>query len=56
LRVCEVIQTLLQLDQNSDILFVKIEPYIYASAKLPDGKAVLAELPTGIAKDKHEEN
>lgn len=50
--VAEVVHTLLELDQSSDILFVQVEPYIYASAKLPDGQAVLAELPTGKAKGK----
>jgi hypothetical protein len=52
MMVAEVIHTLLGLDQKSDILFVKIKnsPYIYVSAKLPDGQGVLAEMPTGVDK------
>ncbi len=55
--VAEVIHTLLELDQKSEILFVKIKnsPYIYVSASLPDGQKVLAEMPTGIDKTQGDE-
>jgi hypothetical protein len=54
MKVCEVIQTLLELDQQSDILFTKRSDsdYIYVLASLPDGKCVAAEMPTGIEKGK----
>ena len=54
--VAEHVASMLELDQNSDILFVKREDtgYIYVVAKLPDGQRVAAELPTAAKKEKSE--
>ena len=54
MTVAEVVQTLLELDQQSEILFTKRSdsPYVYVLASLPDGKCVAAEMPTGIEKGK----
>jgi hypothetical protein len=53
-RVCEVIHELLQLDQNSEILFVKRNdsPYIFAVGFNTEGTKVACELPTAIEKPK----
>jgi hypothetical protein len=53
MKVAEVIQTLLELDQKSEIVFVKRNdtPYIYVLANLPDGTRVAAEMPTAIHKE-----
>jgi hypothetical protein len=52
--VSEVIQQLMELDPKSDILFTKRSDsdYIYVVAKLPDGRPVAAEMPTGVEKEK----
>ena len=54
MTVAEHIQSMRELDQNSDVLFCTRTdtPYIYMLASLPDGKRVAAELPTGIPKEK----
>lgn len=54
--VAEVIQTLLELDQKSDIFFTKREdsPFIYVIAKLATGQRVAAEMPTAITKNPEE--
>ena len=51
--VAEVVQTLLELDQKSDILFTKRNDtgLIYVIANLPDGQRVAADLPTAIQKE-----
>lgn len=51
--VAEVVQTLLELDQKSEIVFTKHNDseFIYVIASLPDGKRVAAELPTAIPKE-----
>jgi hypothetical protein len=52
--VCEVIKDLLELDQKSEIVFVKRSdsPYIYAIGFTPDGQKVACELPTAIERPK----
>jgi hypothetical protein len=52
--VAEVVHDLLQLEQRSEIVFVKRNesPYIYAIGFLPDGTKVACELPTAIEKPK----
>jgi len=52
MMVAEVIQTLLELDQKSEIVFTKRNDsdFIYVIASLPDGKKVAAEMPTAIPK------
>ena len=54
MTVAEVVQTLLELDQKSEILFTKRSDsdFIYLIASLPDGQRVACELPTGIPKEK----
>lgn len=50
--VSEHVKDMLQLDQNSEIVFTKRSDseFIYVIASLPDGKRVAAELPTAIPK------
>lgn len=52
--VADVIHTLLELDQKSEIVFTKRNDseFIYVIASLPDGKLVAAEMPTAIPKEK----
>ena len=52
--VAEVVHDLLQLEQRSEIVFVKRNesPYIYAIGFTPDGQKVAAEMPTAIEKPK----
>ena len=52
--VAEVVKTLLELDQKSEVLFVKRSDtgFIYVVASLPDGQKVAAEMPTAIEKSK----
>jgi hypothetical protein len=52
--VAEVVKTLLELDQKSEVLFTQRSDtnLIYVIASLPDGKRVAAELPTAIEKPK----
>jgi hypothetical protein len=54
MKVFEVIKTLLELDQSSEILFTKRSDsdFVYVIASLPDGQRVACELPTGIEKPK----
>jgi hypothetical protein len=54
MTVAEVVQTLLELDQKSEILFTKRSDsdFVYVIASLPDGQKVAAEMPTGIEKPK----
>jgi hypothetical protein len=54
MKVAEVVQTFLELDQQSDIFFTKREdsPYVYVIANLPDGQTVACELPTAVPKEK----
>jgi hypothetical protein len=54
MKVAEVVQTFLELDQQSDIFFTKRSDseFIYVIASLPDGLKVAAEMPTGIEKPK----
>ena len=56
MTVADHIQSMRELDPNSDILFVKRKDtgYIYVVAKLPDGQRVAAELPTAVKKEKSE--
>jgi hypothetical protein len=60
MTVAEMVATLLELDQDSEVFFTKPEgmEHIYVVAKLPDGKKALAEVPTAILKPKedHEGN
>ena len=53
MMVAEVIHTLLELDQKSEIFFTKRSDtqFIYVVAKLPDGTSVAAEMPTAIPKE-----
>ena len=53
MTVAEHIQSMLELDQNSEIIFTKRSDseFIYVIASLPDGKRVAAELPTAIPKE-----
>jgi len=55
-RVCDVIHDLLELDQNSEILFVKRSDsqFIYAIGFNAEGTRVACELPTAIEKPKTE--
>ena len=50
--VAEIVKTLLELEQKSEIVFVKRDDsdFIYVIASLPDGKRVAAEMPTAIQK------
>ena len=52
--VAEVVASLLELDQKSEILFVKRSDtgFIYVIASLPDGQKVACELPTAVEKEK----
>ncbi len=52
--VCEVVKDLLELDQKSEIVFVKRNdtPYIYVIGFTLDGTKVAAEMPTAIEKPK----
>jgi hypothetical protein len=52
--VAEVVKTLLELDQKSEVLFIKRSDtgYIYVIASLPDGQRVAAEMPTAVEKSK----
>jgi hypothetical protein len=52
--VAEIVKTLLELDQQSEIVFTKRSDsdFIYLIASLPDGQRVACELPTGIPKEK----
>jgi hypothetical protein len=52
--VAEIVQTLLELNQKSDIVFVKRSDtgFIYVLASLPDGQKVAAEMPTAVEKSK----
>ena len=56
--VAELIQTALELDQKSEVIFVKRDdsPYIYLISSLPDGKHVACELPTAIQKEKQNDS
>ena len=51
--VAEVVKTLLELDQKSEVFFTKRSDseFIYVIASLPDGKLVAAEMPTAIPKE-----
>ena len=53
-RVCDVIHDLLELDQNSEILFVKRNDsqFIYAIGFNAEGTRVAAEMPTALEKPK----
>jgi hypothetical protein len=52
--VAEVVKDLLELDQKSEIVFIKRQdsPYIYVIGFTPDGQKVAAEMPTAIEKPK----
>jgi hypothetical protein len=52
--VAEVVKDLLELDQRSEIVFIKRQdsPYIYVIGFLPDGTKVACELPTAVEKPK----
>ena len=52
MTVAEVIQTLLELDQKSEVVFTKRSDtkFIYVIANLPEGQRVAAEMPTAIHK------
>lgn len=54
MTVGEHVQSMLELDQKSEIMFCTRTdtPYVYVVASLPDGKRVAAELPTGVPKEK----
>lgn len=53
MMVAEVVQTLLELDQKSEIVFTKRNDseFIYVIASLPSGQKVAAEMPTAIPKE-----
>jgi hypothetical protein len=53
MTVAEVIHTLLELDQKSDIFFTKRSDteFIYVIANLPDGQSAACEMPTAIPKE-----
>ena len=53
--VAEVVKTLLELDQKSDIVFTKRSDsnFVYVIANLPDGQRVAAEMPTAIQKEEN---
>ena len=50
MTVAEVVQTLLELDQKSEVFFTKRSDtkLIYVIANLTDGQRVAAEMPTAI--------
>jgi len=52
--VCEVVKDLLELEQKSEIVFIKRSdsPYIYAVGFNSEGTKVACELPTAIEKPK----
>ena len=52
--VAEIVKTLLELDQKSEIFFTKRSDseFVYVIASLPDGQKVAAEMPTAIEKSK----
>jgi hypothetical protein len=58
MTVAEVVQTLLDLDQKSEIFFTTRSdtPFVYVVASLPDGQRVAAEMPTAIEKTTQEKN
>jgi hypothetical protein len=54
MMACELIKDLLELEQKSEVVFVKRNdlPYIYLIGFLPDGTKVACELPTAVEKPK----
>ena len=52
--VAEVVKTLLELEQKSEIVFIKRadSPFIYVVGFLPNGEKVAAEMPTALEKPK----
>jgi hypothetical protein len=54
MMACELIKDLLELEQKSEVVFVKRNdlPYIYLIGFMPDGTKVAAEMPTAIEKPK----
>ena len=54
MMACELIKDLLELEQKSEVVFVKRNdlPYIYLIGFTPDGQKVAAEMPTAIEKPK----
>ena len=52
--VSEVVTTLLELDQDSEIFFTHPEgsSFIYVVATLPQGARALCEMPTATIKNK----
>ena len=54
MMACELVKDLLELEQKSEVVFVKRSDsqYIYLVGFTPDGQKVAAEMPTAIEKSK----
>ena len=57
MKVCEVVQSMMELNQQADILFTKRSDseFIYLVSSFPDGKRVCLELPTGVERKRSDE-